>query len=447
MPSFPEEPALEAFQRAAASVPAYRTLLAEAGIDPATIRTLADFQRLPVLGKTDTFQRFPIEELCRDGRLGRLGSVLTSSGHSGIFSFGLTAAEDAAATAAWIDGLLDQLFQVKSQPTLLINCLPMGVRIPTLACTVAETSVRPDMVIGLVRAFAGHYRQTIMVGDAAFIKLVLESGSCAGLVWPAHRIHVIIGEEPLGENARRYLEILLSGGPADAGRGRVVSSMGVAELGLNLFSEVPPAGRLIPLRRLLHEDPVLRHALLGPKDWVPSLFTYDPRRIFVEFDALGRLLVTTLMPSTLVPLIRYATGDLGRVLEIPAEAFPRLAAGGVNTEGLASFPLVAIEGRGHHALAGAVKVYPEAIKEGLYLDPVLAAQTTANFRLSSGPVQARVRIQLIPGHAPDARLAGQFRATIGHYVRAPLEVTVEPYETFGSGMTLDFERKFSYLEN
>lgn len=78
--------ALESFQRAAQRVPAYRTLLEEAGVRPAAIRSLQDFGRLPVLDKRTTFQRFAIDLLCLDGQLGRLGSVLTSSGHSGVFA-------------------------------------------------------------------------------------------------------------------------------------------------------------------------------------------------------------------------------------------------------------------------------------------------------------------------------------------------------------------------
>lgn len=128
-----EDQALAAFHRAAASVPAYRTILQEAGIEADKIERVADFSTLPILDKTGTFQRFPIEELCRDGEVGRLGSVLTSSGHSGIFAFGLNDAATLPAISGWIDDLLDLLFAVRSKRTLLINCLPMGVKVPTQA--------------------------------------------------------------------------------------------------------------------------------------------------------------------------------------------------------------------------------------------------------------------------------------------------------------------------
>src|SRR5688572_7808972 len=310
--------ALAAFRNAAARVPAYQRILREAGIRVEQVQGPTDFQQLPILEKKGTFQRFDIQELCVDGMLGQPGTVLTSSGHSGIFAFGVTDADAVEAAAQWIDDSLDFVFGVRSRPTLLINCLPMGVKVPTQACTLAETSVRPDMAVGLVKAFGSHFAQIIIVGEAAFVKHVLETGKHSGLNWRDYLIHVIVGEEPLAENARRYLGDLLGHDLRQSGKGMVFSSMGVAELGLNLFFEVPPVAPLVQLRRLLHDDPVLRQVVLGAAECVPSLFTYDPGRIFVEFDASGRLILTTVDLRQRIPLIRYATGDRGSVLSLPS---------------------------------------------------------------------------------------------------------------------------------
>jgi phenylacetate-CoA ligase len=436
---------LDAFQRAAARVPAYGVLLNEAGVDPSKIATMEDFRRVPVLEKRSTFQRFPVAELCTEGELGRLGSVLTSSGHSGIFAYGLTSVDAQGEAARAIDDLLDYIFQVRSRPTLLINCLPMGVKVHTEACTLAETSVRPDMVVGLVKAFGAHYQQIILIGEAAFIKHTLEIGGRSGVDWKNLLVSVIVGEEPLAENARKYIASLLNIDITRPETGIVASSMGVAELGLNLFSEVPPPVALVVLRRALHDNAELRQAVFGDLKWVPSLFTYDPRRIFVEFDSTGRLLITTLDPKLRLPLIRYATGDRGRVLKVPSALRPMIESIGLLWELFAAIPIVAIEGRGDHALAANAPVYPEAVKEGIYHDPELAALTTANFRLVSGAEDVRIRVQLSPGVAASADLNKRFASAIAHYLDQPFEVTCEAYEAFGSGMTLDYERKFQYL--
>jgi phenylacetate-CoA ligase len=259
------------------------------------------------------------------------------------------------------------------------------------------------------------------------------------------RVHVIAGEEPLAENARKYLEHLLGTDVTRPEDGVIASSMGVAELGLNLFSEIPPLAPLIRLRRLFHENPALRQRVFGSRVSVPSLFTYDPRRIHVEFDSAGRLIVTTLEPYLRVPLIRYATGDRGHFLDLPAEIRTEVESAGIPWELFQAIPVVAIAGRGDHASAGEIAVYPEEVKEGIYAESRLAALTTANFRLVSGPKNVRVRIQLSPGVMRAEEMERDFLEALSRYVAAPLVVSCEPYESFGSGMALDYERKFSYL--
>jgi len=437
--------ALQAFHRSATAVPAYRQLLHEAAIPASEIKTIEDFYRLPVLDKQNTFQRFPIAQLCVDGELGSLATVVTSSGHSGIFAFGLTDPETASATVKFTDDLLDGVFGVRSQSTLLVNCLPMGVKIHTAACTLAETSVRSDMVVGLVKAFGQHFAQIILCGDAAFLKSVLELGERSGILWSNHRIHVAIGEEILAENARKYFERMIGTDSRRPGCGLVCSSMGIGEIGMHLFTEGPPVAPLIALRRALHEDAGLRKGVIGDFASVPSLFTYDPRRLFVEFDSTDQLIITTLHPHVRCPLIRYASGDRGRILDIPPELEATLERKGIPIATLQSVPLVMIDGRGKHATSGEDKVSPEAVKEGIYKDWELASLTTANFRLASGRESVGVRIQLSPGIKPSRAIQARFASAISGYVDSPLNVICQSYDAFGSGMTVDYERKFDYL--
>ena len=439
-------PIIAAFQRAAHEVPAYRTILAEAGVDPAGITSIDAFRKhVPLLDKAGTFGRFPLAALCRGGDLGRPAWILTSSGHSGRFAYGMYGAENAEEAVRRLDDALDAIFGVRRKPTLLINCLPMGVKVYTLACTLAETSVREDMVVALVKAVGEHYEQIILVGEMAFIKRVLELGECQKADWRRRCVHVVVGEEPLAENARLYLESLLGIDPARPETGLVFSSMGVAELGLNLFFETPP---LIALRRVLHREALLREAVLGPGTrCVPMIFAYDPTWIFVEVLDDGRLVISTLDGVRRIPLIRYVTGDEVRRPE-PCEALCEAArrAGLAADEPDAASTLM-VYGRGQWARAGDGRVYPEEVKEALYADAELARQTTANFRLRSGPQRALVRVQLAPGIRPAPALADRYAGAIARYTTAAVEVKCEPYEDFRSGMTLDYERKFAYMDD
>lgn len=445
MTGTPAELALKAFQDAAQQVPAYRELLAEAGIAPESITTMEDFARLPILDKFNTFRRFPIEQLCREGELGDLNSVLTSSGHSGVFSFGLNEARFQPMALAWLDELFDATFAVRNRKTLLINCLPMGVKVNVTLCTVAEVSVRPDMAIALVQAFQKHFDQFILIGDPGFIKHLLEMGQGMGVDWKALRVHVVLGEEPLAENCRIYIEEILGIDQSVPDSGIVTSSMGVGELGLNLFFEVPTPAPLIRLRRLLHLDAGLREAILGRCEVVPSLFTFESYRIFVEIDKDERLILTSVSPYVRLPLIRYVTGDTGVWLRLPEAVRTRLEAAGLSWDALQSTPILALHGRGKFARAGTAKIWPEAIKEGIYASSELARKITANFRVVSGDEIATVRIQLSPGVEWDPLVEAGLAEGIAKFVSAPFRVKCEPYATFGSGMTLDYERKFDYL--
>ena len=439
----PAQLLLAAFHTAASEVPAYAQLLAEAGIDHAGIRDMDDFRkRVPVVDKQATFSRFPVAQLCRNGQLGRLEAVLTSSGHSGRFAFGIYESEGMDAAAQSIDDVLDLLFHVKSSPTLVINCLPMGVKVYTRACALAETSVRADMATALVKQFGGHFEQMLLVGEAAFIKHVLELGLSQGIDWPRLAVRLIVGEEPLAENARKYLQGLLGIDPLRPETGLVLSSMGVAELGLNLFMELPS---LVRLRRALHEQPPLRQAVLGrAATCVPMIFTYDPLRIYVETDQSDSLIISTLETRRL-PLIRYRTGDVAEFLPNRAALAALTAHLGCDAACLGQLPILLVRGRGDHVLAGEIPVLPEEVKEGIYHEPALAATTTANFRLSSGPARAGLKIQLSPGVSAQKDLPERFSRALASYVRAPLAVTCEPYETFLGGMALDYERKFEYI--
>jgi phenylacetate-CoA ligase len=109
-------------------------------------------------------------------------------------------------------------------------------------------------------------------------------------------------------------------------------------------------------------------------------------------------------------------------------------------------PALMVCGRGQYAQAGDRRVYPEEIKEALYANPELARQTTVNFRLRSGSPRALLRVQLVPGTRPATSLADRFAEALARYTDTPVEVRCEPYEDFHSGMSLDYERKFAYLD-
>ncbi|CRI65581.1 hypothetical protein THIOKS12350123 [Thiocapsa sp. KS1] len=324
---------IEQFRRVAHHVPAYADILKTRGIAPERIRTMADFRALcPVLEKQDVFGSIPIDRLCVGGQLGALAGVLTSSGQGGRFAFGLSTHRQTKRAAKAIELAMEYAFGTDRYRTLLINALPMGVRFSCSTVTVAETSVREDMVCALMEQFSPRYDQTVLVTDPLFCKRILDHGRETGLEWGRFKIHVILGEETFGEAFRHYVASRLGQDPDGWTRGLVGSSMGVGEIGLNLFFETRETVRL---RQLAYRR---RDVLMpGIGDWPgrvpPLLFVYDPMRIFVEVlepdaNGFGALTLSTLDPSSVLPLIRYRTGDRARMVNTTETAHALQRAGG-----------------------------------------------------------------------------------------------------------------------
>lgn len=435
---------LQAFRRAAEAVPAYREICLEQGVRTDHITDVESFSRLcPLLGRANTFDRFPIEHLCAGGEPGDLAQVLTSSGHggSGRFSFGLTGRDQAASNEHFIDLSMDEAFQVKTRKTLTINCLPMGVVFSSHCMTVANTSVREDMAVGLIEAFGKHYDQIILVADPLFMKRLTDYALEKSVDWGRHRINAIIGEEIFGEHYRGYIESRLGMGD---GR-QVTASMGVAELGLNLCYETPAT---IALRRAASANPVLAHELFGidPSRMVlPMLYTYNPQRIFVESiepdaDGYGQMTVSMLDTGLIIPLLRYQTGDAIRLPESGelAEAAHRH---GVQLPADLPQTLLALKGRDKDGLPNGshVGVY----KDALYADREAAAHLTGAFRLIFSGDRCEMHVQLNGPAMPGAALEQAVRHAIPPAVR-PSSLRFWPYERFPFGMGLDYERKFTY---
>lgn len=443
---------LEAFARAARRVPAYATLLAEAGVRVGEIDSLDAYQaRVPFLDKHMTFGRFDIRELCLDGELEGVRSLLTSSGHSMVFSFGVNTADNLLRSSKSIDTGLQYIFDVDNRSTLLINALPMGVKVHTKATVLAETSVRDDMVHAVVKKFGGDFDQIILVGEGSFIKKIVEDGrDWHGIDWPSMRVHVITGEEGIAENYRTYMNGLIGADDDPATSERLVmSSMGVAELDLNIFHETRDT---LALRRLAHRDAAVRAAMFGAGvRYCPMLFVYYPHRCLVEAgpEVLAEpgqyheLALSMLSPEMKIPLLRYRSGDFGKLYS-HADVASLARRHGLAAPDL-NLPLVAVSGRGRALNVDGGAVYPEAVKEAIYADHAIAATLTGHFRLLPEGSTGRLTLQLREGASAPADAAERLASHLATYSDVVPSVYFAAYRNYPYGMELDYERKFQYL--
>lgn len=446
-----EQATLAAFQRVVATVPAYRDLIVgQRRVDPATVTNLETFRSvLPILDKHTTFGASPIHELCVGGNLDKVRSLLTSSGHSGVFSFGVNTEENLQRSARSIDMGLQYIFNVDERRTLLINALPMGVKVNTRATVLAETSVREDMVYALVKKFRDEFDQIIIVGEGSFVKKVIEEGrDDHGIDWPSIRVHLITGEEGIAENYRTYIGELVGLTDFADRHGKVImSSMGVAELDLNIFHETHDT---VQMRRLAHENPAFRRALFGDDArCCPMFFVYYPHRCYVEElpagNAQNELVMSVLSDEMKLPLMRYRTGDYGSIHSY-RDVVARLKKFGKLPDPDLKLPFVAVSGRGKFVATKDGELYPEAIKEAIYAVPKLAAGVTGNFRIvAEGAGGARIFMQLKRGVAAGRTAEADFMNALAKYSDAKPSLTLGSYEGFGYAMEVDYERKFRYI--
>jgi phenylacetate-CoA ligase len=433
------------FRRAADHAPAYRTLLHEQGVRVDQVRDLHTFSSLcPLLSRSNTFDRFPLAELNAGGRLHTIAGVLTSSGHGGRFSFGVISRNEAAGSAAFVDDALDAAFAVTSRATLLINCLPMGVGLASNCMTVATTSVREDMAVALVQAFGTDYEQIILVGDPLFMKRLTDYAADR-VDWRRHRVNVVLGEEVFGEHFRGYVAGCLGLNLDRPAEGYIMSSLGAAELGLNLGFETPTT---ITLRRRAVVDPAFAADLLGgeigPGQCVPMIFGFNPLRTFIEVvepdpRGYGDMTVSMLDPDRPVPLLRYQTGDVARLLD-GAHVAAAARRHGVEVQDVPG-ALLAFQGRNKEALPNGSQV--GFYKDAIYANHTLARRLTGALRMVFSGGEGTMHVQLVRGQAPDLSIEQGILREIPAGAR-PARLVVWPYADFPYGMGLDYERKFTY---
>jgi phenylacetate-CoA ligase len=443
--AYGERQLLKAFQRAALRVPAYKEMLKNAGCLPEQVTSIAAFKRLvPLIAKEDVFPHYSIKEVCLDGSISRIRSAMSSSGFSGIFSFGINTDENHRNAVKAIDTALDYIFHTSRKKTLFINSLPMGVRVPT-SLPVADTSVRWDMALAIFRKFSPEFDQIIILSDPHFLKKILEEGIEQGIDWKRENVHLITGEDWMPETFRSYLGSLLGTDWERMDRGVIGGTMGVAELDLNLFHESQDT---IRIQRAALADQRLRYALYGQGCEVqPTLFHYYPHRTFLEIVASGdgspELVVSMLSDALLIPLMRYNVNDVAQLYSYNELKTILHDCGYGHLCPELKLPLIAVGGRNNRALViDNASLAPEAVKQGIYANFSAAALTTGYFRISVQESGFLIEIQLRRGIASSPLHERALRDAIEKFVPVAFRLQAYPYQSFPYSMELDYERKF-----
>jgi phenylacetate-coenzyme A ligase PaaK-like adenylate-forming protein len=179
------------------------------------------------------------------------------------------------------------------------------------------------------------------------------------------------------------------------------------------------------------------------------LFVYYPHRCFVEeLPVTGRaseLVISMLSEEMKIPLLRYRSGDFGRVLRYQ-DVVRKLEDLDHSIRPDLHVPWVAVEGRGRALATEAGPLYPEAVKEALYRDAAIAEAITGNFRLSPMARHGNLEIQLRAGRNKPVRAVESVLEALATYAAVQPAVEFRAFTDFRYNIGVDYERKFSYLD-
>lgn len=412
-----EEYILNLFHKTAETVPAYKKFLTENSINPDSIKTLEDFQKLPFVNKENYINKYPIGELCREGDLSNMDFVSVSSGSTGKPTFWMRDAEDEINIAARFEQVLTECFVPQAKSNLCVICFPLGTWVGgmfTANCvrhlsmkgyklTLVTPGNNKDEILRVIKEFAYNFERVILFGYPPFLKDVIDTGIARGLDWKKFDNKLVMAGESFSEEWRSLMSERMG---IRNDLTSFSSLYGTADAGV-LANETPLS---IKIRKFFSRTPSLTKKVFG-QSRLSTICQYDPfSRYFEQYE--NSLLFTG---NSGIPLIRYHIKDDGGVYSfdeminiLKDEGYDVLSEIKNEYPGLIirNLPFVYVFGRSMFTLSyfGA-NIYPENIAIGLeshsvknfvtgkYVMQILEDQ--------SKNLKFKITIELAPGIEPD----------------------------------------------
>ena len=212
-----ERAALRSFRRAALTSRGYRAHLERLGVDH---RTVSRLSQVPFTDKRSVFGDH-IDFWVDGGSILDAAELLTSSGSSGQFSVGVTSRSERRAQERTFDLTLRQLGGGEDTSTLLLNCLPMGIRIRPRLATVGHPLRAPwRSAVELLARAGASFDRVIIAAEPVFLKELAPRPPCASAARTSARqvVACFVGGEWVAESWRRYVSELFGfpAGPPSA---------------------------------------------------------------------------------------------------------------------------------------------------------------------------------------------------------------------------------------
>jgi phenylacetate-CoA ligase len=381
-----QQNALALFHSVAREVPAYAAFLADHGIEPDAVRSFEDFSGLPLINKANYHSRYPLRDLCRQGRLEDNDFFAVSSGSTGQPTFWPRSLADELPIARRFEQAFHDSFHADERRTLAVVCFALGTWVGGMftssCCRHLAARGYPLMVVSpgnnvaeilrVVQRLSPQFEQTVLLGYPPFLKDVIDAGLAANLAWRGYNTRLVMAGEVFSEEWRTLVGQRMGSTKACFDS---VSLYGTADAGV-LGNETPLS---IAIRRFLSEKPEAARELFG-ESRLPTLVQYDPRSRF--FEVRDRTLLFS--GDNGIPLIRYHIADSGGLVSfaammdfLSARGFDPVASLGHG--GVRRMPFAFVFGRADFTISffGA-NVFPENVTVGLEQPPV-SSWTTGKF--------------------------------------------------------------------
>lgn len=398
----PEADALKLFHDVAACVPAYKAFLQEQGVNPTSIQTYEDFQKLPLTTKENYLRRHSLADLCRNGQMETCDTIAVSSGSTGKPTFWPRFLTDELQIATRFEQIFHDSFSADTRRTLAVICFTLGTWVggiyTTNCCRYLASKGYPVTVIApgnnkeeifrVVQELGTAFEQVVLLGYPPFLKDIIDTGIARGIDWQQYQLKMVFAGEVFSEEWRTLVgDRVGSKNPYYDS----ASLYGTADAGV-LGNETPLS---ICIRRFLAEHPDAARALFG-ESRLPTLVQYDPLSRFFETHD------DTLLFSgdNGIPLVRYHISDTGGIIpydamlqfltkwEFDPVAYLSVEKRGRqdahltgDIRGIHPLPFVYVFGRSNFTVSyfGA-NIYPENVTVGLE-QPIIREWVTGKFVL------------------------------------------------------------------
>jgi len=347
--------------------------LSRHGVQPQSIKTPADFAKVPCIDKANYLHKYPLDMLVWDGDLSKVTMISRSSGSSGQPYYWPRGKNQEAEVDFIYDNVYRTFFDAHKKKTLVIGGFALGTWVGgtfNLSATLkfAEnnpvTLVTPGAnkheIIELAVKLGPFFDQIIIGAYPPFVKEVIDTGVAEGVDWKKLNVKFFYAAETFSEPFREHLLSLVGSNDALTGSVNIIGTADAAILG----HETPLS---IAIRRAATNDSNLWKELF-PAHRTPTLGQYYPEFKYFEPLEGGELAFTT---DGGIPLVRYNIHDHGKIWT-QEQMFTLLDAHGISKAQLRSevgaknmwiLPFLCIYGKSDQTVPfyGA-KVFPENIK-------------------------------------------------------------------------------------